>query len=75
MKLSQREYDVLLCIADGLVEKEIAKKLGLKPGTVHSYVNSMKNKMSAFTRAHAVAIYYRQYPKWEREKTRRLRYK
>jgi len=67
MKLSQREYDVLLCIADGLVEKEIAKKLGIGQGTVHSYVNSMKNKMSALTRAHAVAIYYRQYPLWERD--------
>lgn len=65
MKLSHRENDVLLCIADGLVEKEIAKKLGLKPGTVHSYVISMKNKMHASTHAHAVGIYYKEYPKWK----------
>jgi len=73
MILSQREHDVLLCIADGLVEKEIAKKLGIGQGTVHSYVNSMKNKMNALTRANAVAIYYREYPKWERNK--RLKYR
>ena len=73
MKLSSRENDVLLCIADGLVEKEIAKKLGLKPGTVHSYVNSMKNKMNASTHAHAVGIYYREYPNWK--PTRKLKIK
>lgn len=64
MNLSKREHDVLLCIADGLVEKEIAQKLGIGQGTVHSYINSMKNKMNAFTRAQAVAIYYKEYPKW-----------
>ncbi len=68
MSLSQREHDVLLCIADGLVEKEIANKLKLAQGTVHSYVTSMKSKMNALTRAHAVAIYYREYPKWEKTK-------
>lgn len=68
MNLSKREHDVLLCIANGLVEKEIAKKLGIGQGTVHSYVNSMKNKMNALTRANAVAIYYREYPKWEIKK-------
>ena len=73
MKLSRRENDVLLCIADGLVEKEIAKKLGLKPGTVHSYVNSMKNKMHASTHAHAVGIYFKEYPKWT--PTKRLKFK
>ncbi len=65
MKLSQREHDVLLCIADGLVEKEIAKKLKIGKGTVHSYITSMMNKMSALTRAHAVSIYYREYPRWD----------
>lgn len=73
MNLSNREHDVLLCIADGLIEKEIAKKLGIGQGTVHSYITSMKSKMSASTRAHAVAIYYREYPKWYRKK--RLKYK
>ncbi|MBP3847465.1 helix-turn-helix transcriptional regulator [bacterium] len=68
MSLSQREHDVLLCIANGLVEKEIANKLKLAQGTVHSYVTSMKAKMNALTRAHAVAIYYREYPKWEKTK-------
>ena len=74
MKLSQREHDVLLCIADGLVEKEIAKKLGIKQGTVHSYISSLKNKMGASTRANAVAIYYRQYPVWEIKRKRKLKY-
>ena len=68
MNLSKREHDVLLCIANGLVEKQIAKKLGIGKGTVHSYITSMKNKMSALTRAHAVAIYYKEYPKWEIKK-------
>jgi DNA-binding NarL/FixJ family response regulator len=68
MNLSQREHDVLLCIANGLVEKEIAKKLGIGQGTVHSYITSMMNKMNAYTRAHAVAIYYKEYPKWEKGK-------
>ena len=65
MSLSKREHDVLSYIADGLVEKEIALKLGIGQGTVHSYITSMKNKMNALTRAHAVSIYYREYPKWE----------
>lgn len=71
MSLSQREYDVLLCIADGLVEKEIANKLKLAQSTVHSYITNMKTKMNAMTRAHAVAIYYREYPKWEKIKRKK----
>ncbi len=71
MKLSLRENDVLLYIADGLAEKEIAKKLGLKPGTVHSYVNSMRNKMGALNHAHAVGIYYREYPRWKPARRRK----
>lgn len=73
MNLSKREHDVLLCISDGLVEKEIAKKLGIGQGTVHSYITSMKSKMRALTRAHAVAIYYKEYPKWERDKRLKLK--
>jgi hypothetical protein len=29
--------------------------------------------MRALTRAHAVAIYYKEYPKWEREKRIKLK--
>lgn len=58
MRLSERENNVLMCIAKGLIDKEISAKLGISTHTVHAYIRSILSKMNARTRAHAVAIHY-----------------
>lgn len=43
--LSERELQVLHCIADGLNNREIAERLFLSEGTVKNYISSIYSKM------------------------------
>lgn len=43
--LSERELQVLQCIADGLNNREIAERLFLSEGTVKNYISSIYSKM------------------------------
>ncbi|MCR2784195.1 MULTISPECIES: LuxR C-terminal-related transcriptional regulator [unclassified Microbacterium] len=52
--LSRREVDVLACCALGSTNAEIAHALGLKEGTVKSYLASAMSKLDASTRHAAV---------------------
>ncbi len=52
--LSPREVDVLACCALGSTNAEIASTLGLKEGTVKSYLASAMSKLDASTRHAAV---------------------
>ncbi|MCR2817240.1 LuxR C-terminal-related transcriptional regulator [Microbacterium sp. zg.Y1090] len=52
--LSRREIDVLACCALGATNAEIAGSLGLKEGTVKSYLASAMAKLDASTRHAAV---------------------
>lgn len=54
--LTLREVQVLECLADGLGNKEIARRLSLSEETVKSHVSNIYEKLGASDRAHAVAI-------------------
>lgn len=51
--LSERELQVLDCIADGLNNREIAEKLYLSEGTVKNYISSIYSKMDVRDRIQA----------------------
>jgi DNA-binding NarL/FixJ family response regulator len=51
--LSDREIEILQCVAQGLTNKEIASKLFLAEGTVKNYVTSILQKIGARDRTQA----------------------
>ncbi|RAU92263.1 response regulator transcription factor [Paenibacillus sp. YN15] len=51
--LSEREQQVLECIADGLNNREIAERLYLSEGTVKNYISSIYSKMDVRDRIQA----------------------
>ncbi|KRE43121.1 LuxR family transcriptional regulator [Knoellia sp. Soil729] len=53
--LSEREREVLRCVADGQTDQQIAKALTLSPHTVHRHVAHILIKVGQPTRAAAVA--------------------
>ena len=57
--LSQREQEVLDCLAQGFLYKEIAEKLGISYETVHTYVRRIYEKLQVRTRTEAVAKFLR----------------
>jgi DNA-binding CsgD family transcriptional regulator len=54
--LSPREREVLALLASGQTVQEIANDLHLSPLTIRTHVRNAKDKLSAKTTAHAVAI-------------------
>ncbi len=59
-ELSQRELQVLLALADGKRNKEIAAQLGISLPTVNKHVTSILVKMKASSRTDAVSRALRQ---------------
>ncbi len=57
--LSPREQEVLDCLAEGFLYKEIADKLGLSYETVHTYIRRIYEKLQVRTRTEAVAKFLR----------------
>jgi DNA-binding NarL/FixJ family response regulator len=57
--LSPREKEVLDCLAQGFLYKEIADKLGLSYETVHTYIRRIYEKLQVRTRTEAVAKFLR----------------
>lgn len=57
--LSDREQQVLDCLAEGLIYKEIAEKLGISYETVHTYIRRIYEKLQVRTRTEAVAKFLR----------------
>jgi DNA-binding NarL/FixJ family response regulator len=55
--LSEREQQVLDCLAQGLMYKEIAEKLGISYETVHTYIRRIYEKLQVRTRTEAVAMF------------------
>ncbi|MDB6016469.1 MAG: DNA-binding response regulator [Pedosphaera sp.] len=53
--LSPREQEVLDCLTQGFLYKEIAEKLGISYETVHTYVRRIYEKLQVRTRTEAVA--------------------
>jgi DNA-binding NarL/FixJ family response regulator len=57
-KLSAREYEVLTLLAEGMLYKEIADRLGLTIGTVKQHIHRMYEKLHVQNRVEAVNRYY-----------------
>lgn len=57
--LSPREQEVLDCLAQGLIYKEIADKLQISYETVHTYIRRIYEKLQVRTRTEAVAKFLR----------------
>ena len=55
-KLSQRERQVVLLAADGLVDKEIAGELGVTTATVRSYWSRLRKKTSGANKVQIVVL-------------------
>lgn len=55
-KLTERERDVLRCLARGQSNREIALTLGLTEGTVKGYVSAMLAKLGAADRTQAALL-------------------
>jgi pimeloyl-ACP methyl ester carboxylesterase/DNA-binding CsgD family transcriptional regulator len=53
--LSDREREVLACVARGLSDREIAEHLVLSPHTVHRHVANIRRKLGRTSRTAAVA--------------------
>jgi DNA-binding NarL/FixJ family response regulator len=54
--LCERELMCLACVAVGLTDKEIARRLGLSPRTVGECVAKTVRRLNAANRAHAIFI-------------------
>jgi len=52
--ISPREYDVLLLVAEGLSNQEIANRLYISESTVKTHVSNLLSKLDARRRTHAV---------------------
>lgn len=53
--LSDREREILGCVAKGLADREIAEQLALSPHTVHRHVANIRRKLGSTSRTAAVA--------------------
>ena len=53
--LSEREREILACVARGLSDREIAGQLVLSPHTVHRHVANIRRKLARTSRTAAVA--------------------
>lgn len=56
---SNREMDILLLVAEGLNNKEIAEKLYLSEGTIRNYISTMLEKLELRDRTQLAIYYYR----------------
>ena len=59
VRLTAREREVLVLLADGLAPKQIAALLGITPKTVATHVEHIYAKLGVHTRAQAVASAFR----------------
>ena len=59
-RVTPRELEVLALIADGYSTREIARDLWITEETVRTHVRRLLNRLDARTRAHAVAIAFRE---------------
>src|SRR5437588_9550230 len=55
-EITSRETDVLKMLAEGLVNKDIATRLGISEHTVNFHISSILDKLGASTRTEAVTL-------------------
>ena len=58
--MTERQLEVLRCISAGATNREIAVQLGIATETVKSHVRDILSALGARSRAHAVAIAFRE---------------
>jgi DNA-binding NarL/FixJ family response regulator len=58
--LSEREKQVLGCLAKGLVYKQISDQLGISVDTIRTYIRRIYEKLHVHSRTEAVAKYLKQ---------------
>ena len=56
LEISNREYEVLQSISEGLSNKEIAEKLFVSESTIKTHVSSLLVKLNAKRRTQAIQI-------------------
>jgi len=54
-KLTRRQYEVLVLLADGIRVKEVARRLGLAEATVRNHVRALLLELGAHSQLEAVA--------------------
>ncbi|PTL81587.1 response regulator transcription factor [Vitiosangium sp. GDMCC 1.1324] len=59
-ELSEREREVLLLVADGLTNTDIARRLGISEKTVKSHVSNILGKLQVEDRTQAAAFAWRE---------------
>ena len=59
MKLSAREWQVAMLVAQGAADKEVARRLGLAYGTVKVYAARARLKVGARDRADLAVMFAR----------------
>lgn len=59
VQLSAREQEILVLIAEGQTNEEIARTLILGRETIKTHVKTMLRKLAARNRSHAVALAFR----------------
>ena len=57
LRLTAREAAVLACVAEGVTEREIARRLGVTVWTVRAHRSNARRKLGAATVHQAVAIF------------------
>lgn len=55
-QLTPQQFRVLLCIADGLLNKQIAHELGLAENTVKVHVTAILKKLACYSRTQAAVL-------------------
>jgi DNA-binding NarL/FixJ family response regulator len=58
-KLTRRELQVLLLLADGFEAEQIAERLFISPKTVATHIQRVLTKLGVHSRAQAVALAHR----------------
>lgn len=56
--ISEKEYDIITLIAEGLSNKEIAARLFLSEGTIRNYLSSILEKLNLRDRTQLAVFYY-----------------
>lgn len=57
--LTEQEFEIVKCVADGLSNKEIADKLFLSEGTVRNYISTILSKLDLRDRTNLAIFYYK----------------
>ena len=58
-RLTKREREILSLLAEGLQQDAIAERLFISPKTVGTHIEHILSKLNVHSRAHAVALAYR----------------